>query len=342
VSVAKAGLQTDMALFDLIQSHRITAVIYVAAKLGVAECLRDGPLSSSVLSKAVGADENSLHRLLVALATIGVCNIDGQSRFSLTDIGAQLDSRSERSLKGWAIFEGELLSKSWTGLIESVRSGKTAAQLLGLNNSFDLMGRSSENVAVFNAAMADLTRIVTPGIIRAYNFSEAGLLMDVGGGSGELVSAVLQAFPTIKGIVFDLPRCAESANTLFRQTGISDRAEFIAGNFFDAVPKGADTILLKSVIHDWDDGRSAIILGNCREATHERGKLLLVERLMPAAPGNDGQHRSHAMSDLNMLRGPGGQERTASEYQELLNRNGFRLNAIFPAGLFSVIEACAF
>jgi len=341
VSVAKAA-RTDLALFDLIQSHRMTAVIYVAAKLGVAECLRDGPRSPAGLAEAIGAHETSIHRLLVALTTIGVCNIDDQGRFSLTDIGAQLDSRAERSLKGWVIFEGELLSKSWTGLIESVQSGQTAAQLLGLSNSFDLMGRSPEKVAIFNAAMTSLTRIVTPDVIQAYNFSEAGSLMDVGGGSGELISAVLQTFPTIKGIVFDLPRCAESANTLFREAGVSDRAEFISGDFFNVVPKGADTILLKSVIHDWDDERSAIVLRNCREATHERGKLLLVERLMPAAPRNDAQHRSHAMSDLNMLRGPGGQERTASEYQGLLNKTGFRLNAIFPAGLFSVIEANPF
>lgn len=137
--------------------------------------------------------------------------------------------------------------------------------------------------------------------------------MDVGGGSGQLVSAVLQNHPTMRGMVFDLPRCAESAKSLFREMGVSDRAEFIAGDFFESVPKGADTVLLKSVIHDWDNKHSAAILKNCREATGERGKLLLVERLMPSIPGNDGQDRSNAMSDLNMLRGPGGKERTQIE-----------------------------
>ena len=329
--------QPDMALFDLIQSHRVTAVIYVAAKLGVAECLRDGPRPPAAVAEAMGAHESSIHRLLVALTTIGICNIDPQGWFSLTDIGAQLDSRSERSLKGWAIFEGELLSKSWTGLIESVTSGKTATELLGRNNSFDLMG--SETIAVFNAAMVDLTRIVTPQIISSYDFSKTSVLMDVGGGSGQLVSAVLQSHPTMRGMVFDLPRCAETAKTLFREMGVSDRAEFIGGDFFEAVPKGADTVLLKSVIHDWDEERSAAILKNCRQAISGSGKLLLVERLMPSLPSNAEQHRSHAMSDLNMLRGPGGKERTQNEYQNLLSQNSFRLNAIFSAGLFSVIEA---
>ena len=331
--------QTDMALFELIQSHRVTAVIYVAAKLGVAECLRDGPRSPADVADAIGAHESSIRRLLVALTTIGICNLDGQGSFSLTAIGTQLDSRSERSLKGWAIFEGELLSKSWTGLKDSVTSGQTAAQLLGLNNSFDLMGQSPENVTVFNAAMGDLTRMVTPQIISGYDFSKTKVLMDVGGGSGQLVSAVLQNHPTMRGVVFDLPRCEESAKTLFRETGVSDRAEFIGGDFFESVPKGADTVLLKSVIHDWDEERSTIILKNCRQATSEPGKILLVERLMPSVLSNDGQHKSHAMSDLNMLRGPGGKERTQIEYQKLLTQNGFRLNAIFPAGLFSVIEA---
>ena len=330
---------TDTALFDLIQSHRVTAAIYVAAKLGVAECLREGPRSPADVARAIGAEENPIHRLLVALTTIGICSVNEQYRFSLTKIGAQLDSRSDRSLKAWAIFEGEILSKSWTGLIESVVSGKTAAQLMGLNNSFDLMSRSSEAVGVFNAAMRDLTRIVTPQIISAYDFSNTKVLLDVGGGSGQLISAVLQKHPTMRGIVFDLPRCAESAKTLFREMGVSERAEFVEGDFFEAVPTGADTVLLKSIIHDWDEERGAKILKNCRQAISELGKLLLVERLMPSLPSNDGEHKSHAMSDLNMLRGPGGRERTKGEYETLLNQNGFRLNAIFLAGLFSVIEA---
>src|SRR6476660_6366792 len=150
-----------LKLLDLIQSHRVTAVIYAAAKLGIAELLSNGPKPLNELAKATGADQSALARLLTALSTIGICARVGEDRYSLTEIGAALDGTANPSFKGWAIFEGEMLSKSWNGLLESVMTGKTAAQLLGLNNSFDLMSRTPENVRIFNAAMADLTRLVT-------------------------------------------------------------------------------------------------------------------------------------------------------------------------------------
>ena len=170
-------------LLDLIQSHRITAVIYAAAKLGIAELLRDGPRSLDDLARATGADRDALRRLLRALSTVGLCARADQNRYSLTEMGSALDGSSEQSFKAWAIFEGEMLSKSWNGMLESVMTGKTAAQLLGFGSSFELMARSPENIGIFNAAMADLTRLVTPAILHAYDFGHISHLMDVGGGS---------------------------------------------------------------------------------------------------------------------------------------------------------------
>jgi DNA-binding MarR family transcriptional regulator len=326
-------------LLDLIQSHRVTAVIYVAAKLGIAELLRSSPKSPNELAKETGADQHALGRLLTALSTVGLCSRVGDDRYALTEIGAALDEAADYSFKGWAIFEGEMLSKSWNGMLESVTTGKTAAQLLGLNNSFDLMSRTPENVRIFNAAMADLTRLVTPDIILAYGFSRVSHLMDVGGGSGELIGAVTKEYPHLRGTVFDLPRCAETANNHLQRVGVSDRASFVAGDFFREIPAIADTIVLKSVIHDWDDARSTSILQNCRQALPEAGTLLLVERIMPESPTVKNEDKAHAMSDLNMLRGPGGLERTEQEYRRLLNKSGFRPATIYPAGRFSVIEA---
>jgi hypothetical protein len=328
-----------LKLFDLIQSHRITAVIYVAAKLGIAELLRDGPRALSELAKATGADERALGRLLTALSTIGICSRAGEDRYALTEIGANLDGAADQSLKGWAIFEAEMLAKSWNGMLESVITGKTAAQLLGLSNSFDLMARTPENVGIFNAAMTELTRVVTPDILRAYDFSRISHLMDVGGGSGELLGAVAKQYQRIRGTVFDLPRCAETANNHLQHIGVSDRVEFVAGDFFETIPAIADAIILKSVIHDWDDARSSSILRNCRQGLPQSGTLLLVERVMPEAPTVADGDRAHAMSDLNMLRGPGGLERTKQQYHHLLKQSGFGLTSIYPAGLFSVIEA---
>ena len=327
-----------LRLFDLIQSHRVTAVIYVAARLGLPELLRDGPQTLGELAKATGADEPALGRLLTALSTIDLCSRTDDDCYGLTEVGACLGA-AEQSFKAWAILEAEMLAKSWDGLLESVMTGKTAAQLQGIANSFDLMGRTPGNVDKFNAAMTELTRLVTPDILRSYDFSGISHLMDVGGGSGELLGAIAQQNRQLRGTVFDLPRCAEVASKHLRQIGISDRVEFVAGDFFEAVPAIADAIILKSIIHDWDDVRSISILRNCRRALPSGGKLLLVERLMPEMPAATDEDKAHAMSDLNMLRGPGGLERTKAQYRELLEQSGFDRVAIYPAGRFNVIEA---
>ena len=149
------------------------------------------------------------------------------------------------------------------------------------------MGRTPENVDKFNAAMTELTRLVTPDILRSYDFSGISHLMDVGGGSGELLGAIAQQNRKLRGTVFDLPRCAEAAGKHLRQIGVSDRVEFVAGDFFKSVPAVADAIILKSIIHDWNDARSISILRNCRQALPSGGKLLLVERLMPEIAWHD-------------------------------------------------------
>jgi hypothetical protein len=150
---------------------------------------------------------------------------------------------------------------------------------------------------------------------------------------------VARKYPHVRGIVFDLPRCEEAATLHLQRAGVSDRTSFTAGDFFEAIPNLADAIILKSVIHDWNDERSSVILQNCHRALPENGTLLLVERMMPEAPGASAEDRAQAMSDLNMLRGPGGLERTEQQYGRLLSESGFHPGAVFPAGRFSVIEA---
>jgi tRNA A58 N-methylase Trm61 len=328
-----------LRLFDLIQSQRVTAVIYVAARLGLAELLSYGPQTVGKLAKATGADERALGRLLTALSTLGICSRSGEDRYALTEMGSCLDGSAKHSVKGWAILETELLAKSWSGMLESIMTGKTAAQLQGVDDSFELMGRTPEIVDKFNAAMVELTRLVTPSILQSYDFSGIRNLMDVGGGSGELLGAIAQQNRKLRGTVFDLPRCAEAASKHLRQIGVDDRVEFVAGDFFKAVPAVAGAIILKSIIHDWDDVRSVTILQNCRKALPGEGRLLLVERLMPEAPTMADEDREQALSDLNMLRGPGGRERTEAQYRELLGQSGFDLVASYPAGRFNLMEA---
>jgi len=208
----------------------VTAVIYVAARLGLAELLSYGPQTPGKLAKATGADERALRRLLTALSTIGICSRTGEDSYALTEVGACLDSAAEQSFKGWAILEAEMLAKSWSGMLESVMTGKTAAELQGVADSFELMGRTPGNVDKFNLAMTELTRLVTPDILRSYDFSGISHLMDVGGGSGELLGAIAQQNRKLRGTVFDLPSAPRP------QAGISSRsASAIVSNSSPAI-----------------------------------------------------------------------------------------------------------
>jgi hypothetical protein len=327
------------SIFDLVQSHRVTAVIYVAAKLNLAEALGDDAKSTAELAKLVSADESALRRLLVALTTLGICNRADQDKFAVTDLGRQLDQNADPSFKDWVLFEGELLVQSWSGLVDSVRSGKTATQLRGDGDDrYAAMSNSPAVIGRFNTAMVSLTRSLVPKIVEAYDFSAASVFMDIGGGSGELIGGVVRHNPEIEGIAFDLARCEEGARAHFDRLGIANRCRFVAGDFFEAIPAGPDTILMKSIIHNWDDDRSGIILRQSRDALPAGGKLIMIERIMPERPAIDAQARECAMSDLNMLRGPGGFERTETEYVTLAESAGFAFAGTASAGSFSLIQ----
>lgn len=334
------SIQASLKLLHLVHSQRVTAVIHVAAKLGIAELLRDASRSLDELAASTGANQQALGRLLTALSTIGICTV-AEERYALTEMGGYLDGATEQSLKNWTILEGQFFAKSWTGLLDSIMTGKTAAQLLGLENGFDLMARDPEMVDVFNAAMTEGTRLVMPDIVRAYDFGAFAHLMDVGGGSGEFLGAVARQYPHIRGTIFDLPRCTESATGYLTRNGLGDRVKFMAGDFFHTIPLIADAIVMKHIIHDWSDERSLAILASCRRALPEGGVLLLVERIMPEFPSISDEHREQTLADLLMLRGPGGLERTEKKYASLLRDSGFTHTATYPAGHLSIIEARA-
>jgi SAM-dependent methyltransferase len=329
------------ALFDLIVSHRITGTIYAAARLGVADCLADGPRSAAEVALLVKADERSVARLLRARVALGICRQAGPATYELTAIGAPLAAGAERSLKAYALLEGDMLWRGWGQFLDSVRTGKTGAQLAGVEDRFALMAGDPAAAKTFNDGMASITGVITPAILDAYDFGDIGHLMDVGGGFGEMLAAILSAYPSMRGSVFDLERCEAGARSRLAEAGLDDRSVFIAGDFFQSVPTGADAILMKSVIHDWNDEKSIRILRNCHKALSPGGPLLLVERLMPETVAADPEHLSHVLSDLNMLRGPGGAERTESEYRVLLGQSGFVSVRMIRAGRFAIIEARA-
>ncbi|MBR0930631.1 methyltransferase [Bradyrhizobium diazoefficiens] len=327
------------SVYELVQSHRITAVIYTAAMLNLAEAIGGETKSVAELASLVSAEESALRRLLVALTTLGLCRQAEQDRFAMTDLGRQLDRDGDPSFKDWVIFEGEMLMQSWSGLLASVRTGKTAAQLRGDGDDrYAAAGNPPEWTRRFNAAMVSLTRSIVPKIIAAHDFGAERTVMDVGGGTGELIGGLLQHTSHLEGVAFDLARCEAEARAHFERLGIAGRGRFVAGNFFEAIPRGADTILMKSILHNWKDDRCEVILRNCRDALPPNGILIVIERIMPERATAAMESRSCAMSDLNMLRGPGGRERTEAEYCKLAASAGFTLIGTKDIGMFSLIQ----
>lgn len=329
-------------LLDLITAHRVTSVIYVAAKLGIADLLVEGARSSTELAQLTGTYERLLHRLLRALVALGICVEGPDAKFALTAMGTHLSEKSERSLKANILREGELLTAGWMELIGSVRTGKTGAQLAGESEEqFERFAKAGV-ASLFNEGMASITRAAIPQILEAYDFSGVGKLMDAGGGFGQLLVTILRRYPSMRGVVFDLPHCADGAKKNFAAASVADRAEFVGGNFFESIPPGiADAIVMKSIIHDWNDERCIRILQNCRHALKPGARLMVIDRIMPQKLEPKAEHLAVVLSDLNMLRGPGGSERTEREHRELLAKGGFRLTRCVPAGRIDVIEATA-
>jgi hypothetical protein len=316
------------SVLPLIMGFMASRVVCVAAELGLADLLAEGAQTSETLAARTRTHAPSLHRLLQALTSLGVLDEIEPRHFRLTALGARLRSGVSDSQRNIAMmFSGERAWRSWGDLLYSVQTGESAATHLYGMNGFEYFARHPEQAAIFNAAMAEHTHHVGQALAAALDFSRFRTIVDVGGGNGALLAIILTACPDVHGVVFDLPRGCEDAQRHVEAAGVADRCEVIPGDFFQAVPTGADAYVLKNVIHDWDDGPSVSVLKRCREAMLEKSKLLLVERLMPVKMEVSIGHSQIAMMDMNMLVMPGGRERTELEYTNLLEAAGLRWSA---------------
>ena len=326
-----------MRLLHLMNGCRVTQALYVAARLGLADCLRDGPQGSDELARATGADAGALRRLLRALVSLGVLAEEPDGRFATTELGALLRSDA---LRAAAVFWGdERLWRAWGHLHESVMSGETAWGPRGPGAFVEDHARDPEGAALFNAAMTALTSAFDGAVTATYDFSRFRTLVDVGGGQGALLASILAANPRLRGIVFDIPPVIEGAKARIAAAGLAERCALVAGDFFASVPAGGDAYLLKWVIHDWDDERAIAILRNCLRAMARDGRLLVVERVVPERVDRSEDTQGMLLGDLNMLLVTGGRERTAAEYQALLESAGFALAHIVPTGTqLSIVE----
>ena len=324
----------------LINNGSMSQAACVAAELGLADLLASGPKRGDELAIATGCHHPSLHRLLRALATLNICCEGEDGAFSLTQLGSLLRSDAPISLRSWAVFCGKHLWPLWGNLLHSVKTGESARKLLGQSACFDDLERDEQAALIFNRAMAELTRLVANEVLHLYSFDGIPRLMDVGGGYGALLAAVLQSYPEMTGVLLDLPHAIEGARRQMATAGLTQRCEFIAGNFFDSVPDRADAYLLKAVLHDWDDENCGVILRNCRRAVSPNGRILLIERVLPTRFESCWLHHAIARMDLTALVALDGRERTAAEFSDLLDAAGFQIARVIQTSLeYSIIEA---
>jgi len=313
----------------------VSQMISVAARLGIADLVKDGAKTSADLARLTGTHPRSLHRLLRGLASVGIFAEDSQTRFVLTPLADYLRSDVPGSMRSAAIMTGEQHFRAWGDLMHCIRTGRTGFEQVYGKPIFDWLSEHPEEARTFDEAMVGVHGAETGAMLDAYDFSSFGTLIDIGGGNASVLTAVLQRYPELRGILFDLPHVVERAKGNLRAAGLEQRCTTVGGSFFESVPGGADAYLMRHIIHDWDDDQSLTILRNCRKAMTPKARFLLVESVIP--PGNDPSFAK--LLDLNMLVVPGGLERTETEYRELFQAAGFRLARIVPTRMeISIIE----
>ncbi|MEC4679868.1 MAG: methyltransferase [Nitrospirota bacterium] len=328
--MATETLSHSQSMIRLLRSYIATRVIYVAAKLGLADHIRDDGASAQDLAQKLNVHPGALYRVMRTLAGLGVLHQDEHDRFFVTQFGETLRKDSPQSVRDYAIFSHEFVYEIFRGIMDSVRTGKPV-----IEDFFEYLRANPEQEAIFHTGMATKTRIETVAVIEAYDFSKCGTVVDVGGGNGAFLSGILASCEQVSGVLFDQKSAIEAAKA--SRGGSLPRCRFVAGDFFEAVPSGGDTYVLKRTLYNWSDEEVVQILKNCRKAMKSQTRLLIIEPLI--GPPNE-QCTGH-LSDMNFLL-MGGRVRTEEEYSNLLRQTGFRLQKKVPTESDdSVLEAVA-
>ncbi len=323
-------------MIQLLSGFQVSQALYVAARIGVADLLVDGPLPADRLASELECDPTALSRLLRTLASLGVFTETGTGDFGLTPLGATLVSGGEGSMRDLALMWMETHYLPFAGLLDTVRTGTCAATEYYQQPFFSWLSTQPDQVDRFSRAMANLTDGIKAGAIASYTFPQSGTIVDVGGADGALLSLALQSAPDTNGIVFDLPHVIEQAESTLKSHGLDDRMTAQAGDFFEAVPEGADAYLLSMVLHDWDDADAHRLLTSIRKAAVPGSRVLAFELVMPTG---DQPHMSK-MIDLTMLGMLTSRERTDAEMQRLFEGAGFTYEGVVPSPTpISIIEA---
>lgn len=316
----------------------ISQAIYVAAKLGIADLLQDGPRTSEQLAESTQTHAGTLYRVLRALASIDIFSEDNEGRFQLTPLAGCLRSAAPGSLRAFAVMLGEAEHwRVWGDLLHSVRTGQPAFDHVFGMPQFQYFATHPESGRRFNEGISSRGGQENDAILAAYDFARFATVVDIGAGEGGLLAAILKSTETTRGILFDLPHVVAAARPKFAGTQQAERCGFGEGDFFDAVPPGADAYILKKVIHNWDDERALSILKSCAAAMSQDARLLLIEPVVSP----DNQPSFNKLLDLQMLVWTsGGRERTESEHATLLRAAGLQMDRVVSTeATLSIIDA---
>jgi hypothetical protein len=317
---------------EMINASWVPQCLYVTAKLGLADLLVDGAATSDELAAAVQVDPPALYRVLRGLASVGVFSEVEHGTFALAPLGECLRTDVGGSLRAYATLTGEVGFRCWAEVMHSVKTGRPAFEHVFGTDLYSYLAARPDVAELFQQGVTERGRELHAAVVEVVDFDGVATIVDVGGGMGALLAAFLEANPGARGILFDLPDVVAHAGSI-------DRCELVGGDFFEGVPAGGDVYVLSRVLHDWDDGRAAILLANCRRAMGDGGRLLIVSRVVSEGDSPD----ESKLNDLNMLVIGGGRERTQDEFRTLLEQAGFRLTRVIStSSAVSVIEGRPF
>ena len=320
------AMPPQLAILQMASGYWVSRSIYVAAKLGIADLLKDSPKSCDELATATGTHAPSLYRVLRALASLGVFAETQPNHFTLTPLAACLQSDTPNSVRACVILQGEEYYQAWGEFMHSVQTGGSSFEHIYGMNLYEYLAQNPESAKIFDEAMTNLSVTEIATIAASYDFSSIQTLVDVAGGEGLLIASILKSNPTLKGVLFDRPHVIERAKPFLEAEGLLERCQLAAGNFFESVPEGGDAYILKYIIHNWDDERAIAILKQCHKVIPDNGKLLVGEKVIP--PGNE--PFTGKFFDLHMLAVTSGRARTEAEYRALFEKAGFKLTRVFP------------
>ncbi len=316
-------------VMQLCTGYMASACVQVAARLKIADLLADGPKPVQQLASVAGANEDRLYRVLRVLSSLGVFAETSPRTFALTPKAEPLRSDVPNSIRNMALWiSSPFHFRTYSELLHSVKTGEITFDHIHGKPVFEYLHEQPELSELFNNAMTCMSEMVTPALLEAYDFAGIHTLMDVAGGHGALLRAILNKHPEMRGILIDMGHVIQGAKHLPENQALTNRCEFHSADFFAEVPTGADAIIMKHIIHDWDDNKAVLILKNCRKALAGKpnAKILLVESVLPE--GNE-PHLGKFI-DLEMFVFPGGRERTENEFRTLFSQAGLRLTRVVP------------